>query len=168
MQINELPFYDTSENTTGCCPRFKPDGWDGQDIHFDKKRFVKAKTLSIAHIPLNFGKVFGRVQSAIDKARAGLGDGYFVLSHDPSAFRGEHYFAVSKDVPGEDMVDLSGDYLTKVFEGPFQDAGKWVAGMEQVAREAGKVPKKVLFFYTTCPKCAKTYGENFVVGFVQV
>lgn len=168
MQVNGLPCYDMSDNPTGCCPRFKPDGWDGQDIHFDNKRFVKASTRSIAHIPLNFGKVFGRVQSAIDKADAGLGEGYFVLSHDPSAFRGEHYFAVTKDVPGEDMVNLSGDYLTKVFAGPFQDAGKWAVSMEQMARDAGKKPKKVLFFYTTCPKCAKTYGENYVVGFVEI
>lgn len=29
MQRNETPHYDASVNTTGCCPKFNPEGWDG-------------------------------------------------------------------------------------------------------------------------------------------
>ena len=28
--------------------------------------------------------------------------------------------------------------------------------------------KKMYFFYTTCPKCAKVYGKNYVVLFAKV
>ena len=28
MPTNETPHYDASVNTTGCCPRFNPGGWD--------------------------------------------------------------------------------------------------------------------------------------------
>ena len=49
-----------------------------------------------------------------------------MLSTDPSPWRGEHYFSVSKEVPNADNVTLSGLFLTKVFEGPYRDAGKWV------------------------------------------
>jgi hypothetical protein len=28
MRTNALPAYDMSVNTTGCCPRFNPQGWD--------------------------------------------------------------------------------------------------------------------------------------------
>lgn len=44
MEENRTPVYDGSDNPTACCPRFKPDGWDGQDLHFKEKLFVKART----------------------------------------------------------------------------------------------------------------------------
>ena len=53
MKTNTLPKYDSSDNPTNCCPRFKPDGWDEQELHFEDKLFVKAETRSLAHIPLN-------------------------------------------------------------------------------------------------------------------
>ena len=31
MHTYSFPKYDVSENTTECCPRFKPDGWDEQE-----------------------------------------------------------------------------------------------------------------------------------------
>jgi hypothetical protein len=58
--------------------------------------------------------------------------------------------------------------MTAVFEGPFRDAGKWHQTMLDKAKDAGKEPGKVYFFYTTCPNCAKVYGKNYVVGFVEV
>ena len=50
MQTNETQLYDASDNTTGCCARFKPAGWDGQALHFDQKRFVRVTTRSL--VPL--------------------------------------------------------------------------------------------------------------------
>ena len=55
MQTNSFPEYDVSENTTGCCPRFKPEGWDNQHLHFMNKKFVRATTRSAMHIPWNKG-----------------------------------------------------------------------------------------------------------------
>jgi len=46
MQINELLHYDMSDNPTGCCPRFNPQGWDEQELHFQDKLFLKANTIS--------------------------------------------------------------------------------------------------------------------------
>ena len=168
MEINKLPFYDMSDNPTGCCPRFQPDDWDGQDFHFENKPFLKAKTRDLMHIPLNFGKVITRVMSKIEAADAMDPNDYVVLSRDPSPWRSEHFFCTSKDIAGEDKATLSGDYLTKVFDGPFQDAGKWVKALEALAQQSGQKALDYYFFYTTCPKCAKTYGHNYVVGFVQV
>ena len=168
MQTNTIPKIDMSDNPTGCCPRFHPEGWEGQEIHFQGMKFVHARTKSLLHVPLNMGRVFGRVQEHIDTQGAALPDGYLTLSHDRSSFSADHYFAVTKDVVGEETVTLSGDFLTKVFEGPFSEAGKWHKAMEDHARAAGKEPKTVYFFYTTCPKCAGVYGKNYVVGFVEV
>jgi len=168
MQINESPHFDQSVNTTGCCPKFDPTGWDDQDLHFENKPFVIAKTRSVAHIPLNMGSVFLRVQTHIETAKAGLPDGFLVLSHDPSAWVGEHLFAVTGDVPGEEMTTLTGDFVTKVFEGPYRDVRLWLDEMKERVKARGARPGRVFFFYTTCPKCAKAYGRNYVIGIAEV
>ena len=168
MQTNALPRYDQSVNTTGCCPRFNPEGWDGAELHFRDKPFLRAETLSAMHIPLNMGKVFTRVQGHIDDAAAMDPEQVIVLSRDLSAFKGEHLFAVTSDVPEEEMTRLSGDYVTKVFEGPYSNAKEWHAELKALSASRGKADGKVWFFYTTCPKCAKAYGKNYVVGLAEV
>ena len=58
--------------------------------------------------------------------------------------------------------------LTKVFEGPYKDVRKWCNEMKQYAQDKGKPVKKMLNYYTTCPKCAKSYGKNYVVLFAEI
>ena len=168
MKTNELPFYDASDNLTGCCPRFKPQGWDHQNLHFEDKPFVKATTRSFFHMPLNMGSVFSKTFKAIEDAGAADMDHFVVLSKDVSPWKSEHYFAVTKEVPGEDMSYLSGDFETRVFEGPYKEAGKWYHQLRDEVRKEGKQPEDIYFFYTTCPNCAKFYGKNYVVGFAGV
>ncbi len=168
MKTNALPAYDMSDNPTGCCPRFNPEGWDAAELHFRDKRFLRATTKSLMHVPLNMGKVFTRVMENMEKAGALDEKDVIVLSRDRSSFESEHLFSVAKDVPGEEMTTLSGDFLTKVFEGPYREAKQWHAEMEALAHARGKEPKSVWFFYTTCPKCAKAYGKNYVVGLVDM
>ena len=91
-------------------------------------------------------------------------DDYIVLSHELSPWKADHYFSAAKPVEGEETVTLSGDFVTKVFEGPFQKMRDWHEEMRRLAKENGATTDEVYFFYTTCPKCAKTYGENYVVG----
>ena len=167
MRINELPPYDPTDNETGCCPRFHPEPWDNQELHFDNKPFVRASTVSLFHVPLNMGSVFGRTQKAIEQAHA-QGDGFLVLSHDESAWHAEHLFAVAQDVPGAEMVHLSGDFVTKVFEGAYSDAPKWCDAMNDVAAAHGRQIETLYYFYTTCPKCAAHYGKNHVVGVARL
>ncbi len=168
MEINVLPKYDMSNNPTNCCPSFNAEGWDEQELHFKEKLFVKARTRSFFHIPINMGSVFPATFAAIEKAGARDDDQFIVLSYDPSAWRGEHYFSVTRDVPEQEMVRLTGDYLTKVFEGPYKNAPKWEKEMESFVNSRGKQVKKTYFFYTTCPKCAKYYGKNYLVAVSEI
>ena len=168
MDINTVPKYDMSDNPTNCCPRFNPEGWDEQELHFKNKLFIKAKTRSLFHIPINMGSVFPKTSDAIEKADAYDYDDLIILSYDPSSWTGEHYFSVSKDVPGQEMLHLTGDYLTKVFEGPYKDAPKMEKEMEDVVKSKGKKVKKMYFFYTTCPKCAKFYGKNYMIAVSEI
>jgi hypothetical protein len=40
--------------------------------------------------------------------------------------------------------------------------------MEAHVSRKGKTIKKQYFYYTTCPKCAKKHGHNYIVAFAQV
>jgi hypothetical protein len=168
METNTIPFNDTSINTTGCCSKFNPNGWDAQDLHFQKMRFVRATTRSLMHVPLNMGRVFARVLKNIESAGAIDPNHFITLSRELSAFEAEHLFAVTKDVPGEEMVSLSGHYITKVFEGSFRETKNWMQDLESIAKSHGQGFKSSWFYYTTCPNCAKVYGKNYVVGLTEI
>lgn len=168
MDINVLPRFDHSVNVTNCCPKFNPDGWDDQRLSFRDKLFLRAETHSILHLPLDMGRVFATVLEDIAEAGAADPDQQLTLSRSLSLFRDEHLFAVTRPVPGHEMTTLSGEFVTKVFEGPFSDMGKWQAAMARIAEAHGATDKPVWFFYTTCPKCAKVYGQNYVVGLAQI
>ncbi len=168
MDTNAFPELDISNNTTNCCPRFNPTGWDNTHLHFEDKKFLRATTRSAMHIPWNMGQVFTRVQEHIEDANAADPATEVVLSRDTSAWEAEHFFAVDKDVPDEEMTTLSGDFITRVFEGPYRSAKDFEHDMQIAAKAMGKQAKAVYFFYTTCPKCAKAYGENYMVGVAQI
>lgn len=163
-----LPKMNMDKSETGCCPQFDPAPWDGAEFEFVDKRFVRATTVNFLHIPLNIGSMITRTWAKIERAEAAPGEDFLMLSTDPSPWRGEHFFAVTKEVPDAENVTLSGRYLTKVFEGPFRNAGQWARDMAQYVAAQGKQMRQLYFFYTTCPKCAKHFGRNYVVAFAQV
>ncbi len=74
----------------------------------------------------------------------------------------------AKDVPGAEMARVSGTFLAKVFEGPYKDIRNWIGQMKKYIASKGRDIEKMYFFYTTCPKCAKHYGKNYVVLLAKV
>jgi effector-binding domain-containing protein len=155
------------DSETGCCPRFEPGPWDKKEITFNDKLFIKDHVTSFFHIPLNMNKVMLRNMEMIKRAGA-LADVQMVLSDENSLWGADIYIAVSKDVAGAEMIKMSGTFLSQVFEGPYKNIRQWIKEMTGYAREKGKVMKKLYFFYTTCPHCAKYYGKNYVVLLAQV
>jgi len=91
-----------------------------------------------------------------------------ILTDEKSLWGADIYIEVAGDVPGAQMAKLSGTFLTKVFEGPYQNVGKWAQEMAEYVKSKDKELKKMFFSYTTCPKCAKAYGKNYVVLFAQI
>jgi hypothetical protein len=71
-------------------------------------------------------------------------------------------------VPSENMTAISGTFLSKVFEGSFSKMKSWIAEMNNTVAAENKEIKKLFFYYTTCPKCAKKYGKNYVVLLAQI
>ncbi len=168
MDTNRVPIQDTSAPETGCCPRFDPTEWDDKEFHFRDKLFIRGKTANFLHMPLNMKGMMAKTWGKIQAAGAASPDQFVLLSCDPSPWRGEHYFWVDKEVEGLDNVRLSGDFLTRVFEGPFRDAGKWAKETEEFAGARGRQMNRLFFYFTTCPRCAEPYGKNYVVAFAQV
>ena len=54
------------------------------------------------------------------------------------------------------------------FEGPYKNTGQWCKQMAEWVRSKGKTIKRYFMYYTTCPKCAKQYGKNYVVILAEV
>ena len=156
-----------SRDDDQCCPKFAPEPWDEKEITWEGKQFIKDRVRSFLHIPLNFGAVMRRSMAAIEAADA-MPEEMIVLSDENSLWGADVYVAVSKDVPGAAMASLSGTFLSKVYEGPYKDVGKWAKQMMEYVKAAGKELKKLYFYYTTCPKCAKKYGKNYVVLLAEV
>ena len=158
---------DRQIEETGCCPIFDPEPWDQKEVTWQDKLFLKDHVMSLFHIPLNFGKVMARNMQMIESA--GVKDPQvIVLSDEKSLWGSDVYISVSSEVPGANLERISGTFLTKVFEGPYKDAGKWAKEMESYVSARGRELKGMYYWYTTCPKCAKVYGKNPTVMMARV
>ncbi len=157
--------YEQAE--TGCCPRFNPEPWQEKEVLWQDRLFLKDRVKNVFHIPLNFNQVMVKDMEKIKSAGA-LADEPLMLSDESSPWGADIYIAVSRDVPGAEMARISGTFLSKVFGGQYKDMKKWISEMAGFVKSRGKETKKLYFFYTTCPKCAKFYGKNYVVILAQI
>jgi len=165
---NEMPeAIGSALQPTGCCPPFDPRSWLEGERTWKDKLFVKDHVRSFLHVPLDMGRRMQKNQSLI-RAAAAESNPTLVLSDESSLWGADIYIDVTKSVPGAQMTRLSGTFLTKVYEGPFKDAGKWAKDMGRYVEQQGRQVEKLYFAYTTCPACAKAYGKNYVVLFAQV
>jgi hypothetical protein len=94
--------------------------------------------------------------------------GWMGLSDHTSKWNMDLYVAVDKEVPEAENVTLSGKFVSKVYEGNFKETGKWCEDFKVYATANGFNIKKMYMWYTTCPKCAKKYGKNYVVIIAEV
>jgi len=149
-----------------CCPKFNPEHWDGKEHRWNNKKFIKGHVISFMHIPLNFGGIITRLMNKIEDAKAHDKDPIW-LSDEKSLFGSDLFVSVSKDVPTAVNFEISGTFVSKVFTGSFSNMGKWITHMKEFVSSKGKQMKRMLFWYTTCPKCAKKYGQNHTVIFAE-
>ncbi|TAJ11847.1 hypothetical protein DMA11_15275 [Marinilabiliaceae bacterium JC017] len=146
---------------TGCCPRFDPTPWDEKAFEWKNKTFIKDKVTTLFYMPLNFGQVMKRFDRKLKKAGATIPD-YLCLSDHTSKWNMDVYLAVDKEIPDAENTTISGKFISKVYEGPYKDTGKWSKDFEDYARSQNQKIRKWYMWYTTCPKCAKVYGKNYV------
>lgn len=150
-----------------CCPRFDPALWDEKTFGWGNKKFIKDKVSTLFYMPMNFGSAMKRCNEAIEKSGAKILDALWLSDHT-SKWNMDLYVAVDKEVAGAENVALSGKYLSKVYEGNFKDTGVWMKDFESYTQNKNIAVKKTYMWYTTCPKCAKKYGKNYVVILAQI
>ncbi len=149
-----------------CCPRFDPEPWDGKAFEWHDKKFIRGKVFTLGFIPMNFGSVITKLNKTVDDAGGKIPNN-MALSDHTSKWNMDIYLAVDKEIPGAENVTLSGKFLSKAYEGDFKETGKWTEDFKKFAKEKNFDIKKWLMWYTTCPKCAKKYGKNYVVIMAQ-
>lgn len=157
--------YDNSE--TGCCARVDESSWQDQEFHWQDKPFLRDHVRSFLHLPLNYGSVISRDLAAVEEAEA-YPETPLTLTDEVSLWGADLYVAVDGEVPNAQIERLSGTFLSKVFDGPYRDAGKWAQAMEEYVEHRGHKLDKLYYYYATCPRCAKTFGKNSTVVFARV
>lgn len=157
--------YDNAQ--TGCCARLDPALWDGRRLEWKDKPFLRDHIRAFLHIPLNFGSVISRDHAAIEAAEA-YAQEPICLSEEVSLWGSDVFVAIDRDVPNATIEKISGTFLTRIFQGPYRMVGKWAVEMEEYVRAQGHTLRRTLFYYATCPTCAKHYGANQVVIFAQI
>jgi len=153
--------------TKECCPRFDPAPWRERMLTWEDKRFVKARVRSFLRVPLNYGGVITRNMALIEKEGA-KPEPMVVLSDENSLWGSDLYLEVTKDIPGVKMTSISGSFLAQAYEGAYRNIPRWIEDLNRRVLAKGKKIRKIYFYYTTCPVCAKKYGKNYVVLFAQI
>ncbi|MFA6354369.1 MAG: hydrolase [Candidatus Paceibacterota bacterium] len=150
-----------------CCPEFDLAPWDDKVLEWSSKKFIKDKVFTLFYMPMNFGSVIVRMNKKVEKAGMKVPD-WMCLSDHTSKWNMDLYLAVDGDVPDSENVTMSGKFLSKVYEGGFGETGKWCNDFANYAKAKGMEVQKMYMWYTTCPKCAKKYGKNYVVIVAKV
>lgn len=154
-------------NQAECCPKFDPKPWDDKVFEWENKKFIKDKVCTLFYMPMNFGNVIKRMNAKVEKAGANMPD-WLCLSDHTSKWNMDIYLAVDKEVADAENISLSGKFLSKVYEGNFKETGKWMKDFQSFAKQKGFEIEKWYMWYTTCPKCAKKYGKNYVVFIAKI
>lgn len=158
-------------NEKECCPKFDPQPWNEKTHVWKNKPFIRESIPQIFHMPLPwmYGGAVTKMWSLAQKSGAAPAMKDFILmSYDPSPWRSELYLTVTKEVPGADNVALSGTFISKVFDGPYNAVPKWIKEFDQYLSGKGKKAQRYYFYFSYCPKCSKKYGHNYCVAFARV
>jgi hypothetical protein len=152
-----------------CCPEFNPEKFQEKTHIWKDKLFLQDEVKQFMHIPLNMGSVIVRMFKKIEEAKAMPNtEESLMLCYDQSPWKSEIYMAVNNNIPNGKMQTLSGTFLSKVYDGPYNMVPEWIKDTDKYVKDMGKTIKKCYFYYSYCPKCMKKYGHNYVVAFAQV
>lgn len=145
-----------------CCPEFNPELWDGKVFEWQNKKFALGHVWTFLYIPFGFGGLMKKINDAAQKNNVDLSEG-ITLSETLSPWKMCVLVAASHDVPGFETATLSGKFIAKTYEGDFKNIKKWMEDFDQFTHRQNLRTEKTYAWYTTCPKCAKKYGKNYVV-----
>ncbi|MDD2646530.1 MAG: hypothetical protein PHV78_01400 [Patescibacteria group bacterium] len=163
---------NNNEQSKECCPEFNVEKWDKKTISWNNKKFIKDTMPEFFHIPFppTIAKKITRMWQAVEQAGASAAnkEDTLILFRDPTPFKGEIYISVEKDVSAENNVVISGNFVSRIFDGGYNDIPKFLKVMNEYLAEMEKKAKDYYIHYAYCPKCAKKFGHNYMIIFAKV
>jgi hypothetical protein len=155
-----------------CCPTFDAKKWEGKTHQWDRKKFISETVPTLFHIPLppmignRVTKMMKLAEDAkkLEESREDI----LLLFMDPHAFKSDLYLSVIDTVPNAENTTLSGTFISKVFDGPFNAVPKFIKEMNAYLAHREQKAKKYYVHYAFCPKCAKDAGHNYMVLFAEL
>ncbi|HLM84283.1 MAG TPA: hydrolase [Candidatus Bathyarchaeia archaeon] len=159
-----------------CCKILSPAEWDKKEIVWRDKPFLKSHYFAFLHVPVNIGAKISEGMKKIDEA--GLGAEQMVLSKNDGIFGADILIPIKNKTDIFEVDLITGRFLTRLFEGHYGDMRKWIRETRIWCREKqglaagrgkGWESEEFIFWYATCPKCAKKRGDKAqVVVFAKV
>lgn len=157
---------------TECCPKFNPTLWDEKTHTWKNKPFIKESIPTFFHFPFFplIGVKIKKMWELAEKSHMQFPNKkeLLILFTDPTPFRSEIYFSVNGNVKNARNEALSGTFISKVFEADYKDVPQCMKKMEDYLSQKKKTAKKYYIHYSYCPKCAKEYGNNYIVIFAEI
>jgi hypothetical protein len=155
-----------------CCPKFNPQKWDEKTQNWENKHFIKESIPTLFHMPFPpmIGKKITKMMNLAYEAKkvSPNKEEVLVLFRDPSVFKSEIYLSVTGNVPGANNTNISGTFVSKVFSGSYNSIPKFIKEIDEYLAKKGKTAKDYYIHYAYCPKCAKKYGNNYMIIFARV
>ncbi len=155
-----------------CCPEFNKEKWDKKSFEWQDKLFIKETISTLFHIPFppSIGKKITKMYQMVEKSGASIPDKSegLILFRDPSAYKSEIYYAVSKTVEGADNTSITGSFIAGVFDGVYNNVPKYIKEMDKYLKEKGLTANDYYVHYAYCPKCAKERGHNYMILFAEI
>jgi hypothetical protein len=155
-----------------CCPEFDVTKWDRKTFVWENKLFIMETIPALFHIPFPsmIGKKTMKMHVMAEKAGVTIPDlsDALILFRDPTPFKSEIYYAVTKAVDGANNTSISGTFIARVFDGPYNAIPRFIKEMEEYLKESEKAAKDYYVHYAYCPKCAKKFGHNYMILFARV
>jgi len=68
-----------------------------------------------------------------------------ILFRDPSAFKSEIFYSVTKEVDGANNTKISGSFVARVFDGPFNSVPKYIKEMEEFLKGREHIHKTIMY-----------------------
>jgi len=155
-----------------CCPKFNPKLWDNKNHNWKSKPFIIDSMPTFFHIP--FTPMIGIKMSKLwnlakeSKKISPNKDKILILFHDPSSFKSEILVSVTGNVKEANNIKLTGNFFSKVYSGEYNEVPKFIKMMSEYLSNQGKNAKDFYIHYAYCPKCAKKYGNNYMIFFAKI
>ncbi len=167
QEISYLNHTNQMEQNDICCPVLDLEHWDDKLHEWSDKGFLSETVYTCYYVPLNFRWVIRRLDKILENSEATVPH-YLCLSEPLSPWKMMIYLAVDRKLEEKNYIELNGMFYSRVFDGPYKHIPKWWKQLHEIVKSKGFQTKRQFIWYTTCPKCAKKRGNNYVVLFASL